>query len=63
MLTIPIDWRLVQAVMNCWLHKKLLVVEFLPPKKPSDEVLYTTVGAFSGSRTLPNSPTTTAAMQ
>lgn len=58
MLRIPIGWKLVQAVMSCWLQNKLLVVEFLPPKNPSDEVLYTTIGAFSGSRTLHNTPTT-----
>jgi len=58
MLRIPIDWRLVQAVMRCWLQNKSLVVEFLPPKKPGDEVLYTTIGAISGSRTLPSNPTT-----
>ena len=52
LLTIPIDWRLVQVVMRCWLRNKLLVVEFLPPKTSGDEAMYTTIGAFSGSRTL-----------
>jgi len=58
MLSIPIRWKLVQAVMSCWLQNKLLVVEFLPPKNPNDEVLYTTIGAFRRSRNLPNAPTT-----
>lgn len=46
LLRIPVRFQFALAAVQCWLQRRLFVLEFLPPHNPEDDLLYTADAAF-----------------